>query len=478
MLLPTIALSLPSEIWLQVAQHLPPTEVGNMYPLNSQWFEIAMNARYQHTSFAFLGRPMLRILTRLRDPAVAQRVRTLHIHPYFVKEVEEQTGILITTHCRRKFKIGGFLRLGRCARTPLSIQELVPMMVEVVSGLPNLTAFNIAWNGLETIHDLPVPILVAAFRPSLLRLTVEISLEKTVKLLAHTARLENLEELDLFIRLDHLYSDEAYKQILVSHVAPAINRLHKTLQKLSLRLCEPMDVAPLFDSLQVLPFLESVAISIPLARPHLGDPSGLGNFFERQRNTLRNVALRSSDLSGDGLVSHDGPLSEWVNDALSFVAGPTHLRSLDISLTLFPLEAAALCLGLFARSLTSLTLTGRQLTYDSVDELLGAVRRGRELQKLRLGTVTLSPELIDLIAEKLPALERLDLTIHEVVGSEGELLYLEHKGDQIQSFLSEMEQRRYPEWSLHKLALSWTSFPFQVPYASIFAECIPSLLRV
>ncbi|KAJ7065228.1 hypothetical protein C8F01DRAFT_1124843 [Mycena amicta] len=486
----------PPEIWLEVAQHLPPAVIANMYSVSGQWFEISMDARYRSVSVAFLNHAMLRNIARLRDPAVARRVRTLHIHPYFVKQVLERTHDSPQPP-RGRFKLGGLFRdhkwPGRCVRSgaslPTTPEELVRTMVEVLSGLPYVTHYDIAWSGLDVIHDLPVPFLVAAFRPSVLQLTLEISLEKTMKLLAHTEKLENLEELDLFIRLDHLYTRETYEQILVEHLAPAINRLHKTLQKLSLRLCEPMDVAPLFDSLRFMPSLESLCISIPLARPHLGHPSGLGRFLDRHRDTLRNLALRGSELSGNGLIPAEDPLSEWVNDALSFVTGPTKLRSLELSLTLFPVEAATLCLGRFARSLTSLTLTGRQLPYDRVDELLSAIRRiahGKRLKKLRLGTVTLSPELIDLIAEKLPGLDRLDLLVRDVVGSEGDLpLYCggpEQDDNQIGSFLGEMEQRRYPEWALHKLALLRTSYPFQLPYATdyrdVFADCIPSLLRV
>ncbi|KAF7317876.1 Polygalacturonase 3 [Mycena kentingensis (nom. inval.)] len=489
----------PTEIWLNVADHLPPAFVANMYSVNSQWYNISMDVRYRSVSFAFLNRAMVRDLTRLRDPAVARRVRTLHIHPYFVKEVLERTHSAPHPHphsLRGKFKLGGLFhnhgkRLARICRTPASLllspDELVRTMADTISGLPYVTHFDIAWNGLHTIHDLPVPFLVAGFRPSVLTLKLEVSLEKTVELLAHTERLTGLEELDLFIRLDHLYAPETYEEILVEHLAPAINRLHATLQKLSLRLCEPLDIAPLFDSLRLLSCLDSLNIAIPMARPHLGHPSGLGNFLERHRSSLRHLSLRASELSGDGIIPPDDPVSEWVNDALSFVVGPTKLKTLDMGLALFPVEAAALCLGRFARSLTSLTLTGRHLPYDRVDELLSAVRRtGRRLQSLRLGTVTLSPDLVDLVAEKLPGLAQLDLIVRDVVASEGDFpLWNDGEQDdgQIGGFFIEMERRRYREWALTRLALSKSAFPFdQLQYAAdyreLFEECIPSLRAI
>ncbi|KAF7356981.1 Polygalacturonase 3 [Mycena venus] len=506
---PAPSAPLPSEIWLQVADYLPPQMVGDLYSVNRQWFDISMNARYRQVSFAFLNRAMLRDLERLRDPAVARRVRTLHVHPYFVKEIMERSqeiaqingsanGCAPQPHSLRgKFKLARGLfrdqkRLARGARTSAlhefgSPAELIQTLAEVISGLPHVTHYHIAWSGLHTIHDLPVPFLTAAFRPSVLQLTLEISLEKTVELLRHTADLENLEELDLFLRLDHVLPAEAYEQILVDHLAPAINRLHTSLQKLSLRLCEPLDISPLFDSLRFLPVLDCLSLSIPMARPHLGHPSGLGKFLNRHRQSLRHLILRATELSGDGLMPAEDPLSEWINDALSFVTGTMKLRSLEASLTLFPIEAAAMVLGRFARTLHSLTLTGRHLPYDRVDELLGAVRRagaGR-LNTLRLGAVTLSPELIDLLAEKLPSLRRLELLVRDVVGSEGDLpLYyggIEQDDSQIGNFFVEMEQRRYPDWGLRTISLSRSSFPYrlqyQTEYGDLFAECIPSIVR-
>jgi hypothetical protein len=325
-----------------------------------------------------------------------------------------------------------------------------------------------------------------------LQLTLEISLEKTVDLLSHTAALENLEELDLFIRLDHLLPGEQYEQILVDHLAPAINRLHSSLQKLSLRLCEPLDMSPLFDSLRYLPFLDCLSVSIPLARPHLGHPSGFGKFLDRHSRSLRHLALRASELSGDGLTPTEDPLSEWINDALSYVTSPIKLRTLEASLTRFPVEAASMCITRFARTLTTLVLTGRHLPYDRVDELLRRAGAATRLQTLRLGAVTLSPELVDLLAEKLPALRHLKLLVRDVVGSEGDLpVYCNGSGDsvnsneqnesQIGSFFAEMEGRRYTEWGLRAITVARSSFPYRLQYAAdygeLFMQCIPSTAR-
>ncbi|KAJ7623697.1 hypothetical protein FB45DRAFT_113222 [Roridomyces roridus] len=490
----------PPEIWLQIAYHIPPHLLADLYAVNRQWYDMAMNARYRQISFAFLNRGMLHDLTRLRDPAVARRVRSLHIHPYFVKEILDKAvhepQPPLSPHSLRG-KLSGLFRdhghnkrLARRSRTPATLDmdnpaELVKSVVQVISGLTNLSHVHIAWSGLDHIHDLPVPFLAAAFRPSVLQLSLEISLEKTVDLLSHTSALTDLEELDLFLRLDHQLSAIEYERILVEHVAPAINRLHRSLQKLSLRLCEPVDLAPLFDSLRHMSCLDNLSISIPTSAPHLGDPAGFGKFLDRHRYTLSHLTLRATELSGPGLtVADEEPLSAWVNDALSFLSGPVKLRSLEASLALFPVEAAAVCLGHLGRTLTSLTLTGRYLTYDRVDELLSAVPRAR-LRDLRLGPVTLSPQLVDLLAERLPALRQLALLVRDVVGCEGDLpVYYDrteqHDG-QIGSFFMEMEGRRYGHWGLRAIELERSSFPYRMQYAEdykeLFEGCVPSLCR-
>ncbi|KAJ7493320.1 hypothetical protein B0H11DRAFT_2005884 [Mycena galericulata] len=470
-------MTFPPEIWLQIAEYMPPLVVADLYSVNSQWFDIAMNARYRQISFAFLNRAMLRDLTRLRDPAVARRVRTLHVHPYFVKEVLEKAHepLQLTPHphsLRGKFKFAGLFRdhqkrLARSHRTSALLEfsspaDLVRTMIQVITGLPYVTHYHIAWSGLHSIQDLPI------------------SLEKTVDLLCHTSALENLEELDLFLRLDHVLPPEEYESILVDHLAPAINRLHPSLQKLSLRLCEPLDISPLFDSLRYMPFLDSLSVSIPMARPHLGHPSGFGKFLNRHRHSLGQLVLRATELSGDGLTPTEDPLSEWINDALSFVTGPVRLRSLEASLTLFPIEAAAMCLGRLGRTLTSLTLTGRHLPYDRVDELLSAVRR--------------AGALVDLLAEKLPSLRRLDLLVKDcraVRGRHPPLLRRNRAGLTARSCADDECYRATSSgrwssvntvnWGLRSISFSRSSFPYRLQYAddykNLFMECIPTILR-
>jgi len=94
-----------------------------------------------------------------------------------------------------------------------------------------------------------------------------------------------------------------------------------------------------------------------------------------------------------------------------------NLRDLDVSSPLFPFSAAVACLDQFAGTITSLAMTGRYHSYEDVEEMLRAFRcRDVEerLESLRLGSVTLTPQLVDLLAKELPGLYRLELSVREI----------------------------------------------------------------
>jgi hypothetical protein len=47
--------TVPKDIWLRVAQYLPDSNLKQLLALNSVFFELAMNARYQDVLFCNLG---------------------------------------------------------------------------------------------------------------------------------------------------------------------------------------------------------------------------------------------------------------------------------------------------------------------------------------------------------------------------------------------------------------------------------------
>lgn len=296
-------------------------------------------------------------------------------------------------------------------------------MLDVLSGLQNITDYHIMWYGLPTIHQSPTPFLVTAFQPNLRKLSMEVSLENLEKLVSVTGVLDNLEELDIFFRVDGSDSPVDHTAIMTNYLAPFINHLHPTLQYFAIQSWEPLDFSPLFRALQFFPVLKRFSIAIPNSSPHLGDPSGLRDLLTRQSETLRHLTLRCTQFSGAGLIADENPVHEWMQKVLCDVtiAG---LQTLEVGLGLFPIETAIMCLQRFAKTLLSLVLTGRYLTYEQISTAVSTFAHCHAdagLKTLRLGPLTLSPQLVDLLAEKLPGLGRLELLIREVVPQEGDL---------------------------------------------------------
>lgn len=316
---------------------------------------------------------------------------------------------------KRKF------RSNRLFRTP---EDVVQVMLDVFGGLPNVTDYHIMWSGLQPIPDSPVPFLTAVFQPNLRTLSLEISLENVESLLTPTCSIRNLEELILILRVDHTHSPPNHTHIFTHHLAPTISRLHSSLSKLSIRTWEALDLSPLFHAIKFLPCLSHLTLAIPIEAPHLGDPSGITALLHRQRSTLRTLSLRATQYSGAGLTPDPSLLDEWIRSAITDVHLP-FLRELDLSSALFPFSASMACVNQFAGTITGLAITGRYHRFEDVGEVVRAFS-GRDvderLERLRLGTLTLTPQLVDLLAREMPELDRLELLIREIVPDNDEFM--------------------------------------------------------
>ncbi|KAF5379535.1 hypothetical protein D9615_006542 [Tricholomella constricta] len=489
---------LPHEIWLHIAHFIPASVLEGLISVNSTFYDIAMDCRYRQISFAFLDHRMLRNIVRLKDPVVARRVRVLHAYPVFLKQFldREQDSLLgrqslrlrLTAFASQILEQKKSTRRNNFRRVQKfrTAADVVHALLDVFSGLPNVTDYHIMWSGLQAVPVSPVSFLAAIFKPNLRKLALDISLENVVKLLPPTCTPFNVEELDLIIRIDHFAPVSDRVLIMINHLAPAVARLKATLRKLVIQVWEPLDFSPLFLAIDRLPLLTHLTLGIPIEAPHLGDPYGLTKFLNRQSSTLRSLSFRATQYSGPGLTPDSMSIDDWVSCALADVH-ITHLRSLDISSSLFPFTASLSCLLQFSATITSLVLTGCYHTLADVANILDAFRcrpRNERLETLRLGSVALTPQLLDLLARELPNLYRLELLVREVTAHSDEYLPAcdgvhGPPESQIDYFFCEMEKRRYPQWHLRRLKILLTSFPYRFPYGphveQLLAVCVPTI---
>jgi len=435
--------ALPHDLWLHVAHFLPALVLRDLISLNSTFFDIAMDCRYRQMSFAYLDNRMFRSLARLkyatllllseptlthtnRDPAVAKRVRILHVYPGFLKEAlerEKNLPVLRRNSLRYRLADLGNLLLEqklfpkhpkyRMIRNLKRTEDVVQAMLEVLSGLPNVTDYYVTWCGLPSISATAEPFLSTVFHSNLRKLSLELSLENVKNLLTPSFQVQHLEELQLSIHSENVASIWERSNILQYHLAPAISSLHTTLRTLTIQSWEPADLSPLFFAIDTLPELTELVVSIPVEPIYLGDPKGLSHFLNQHRLTLQTLRLRAHQYGGPGLTPDMTLFDTWIKDTIRPVKLP-NLRTLDVSSNLFPVETSVAVLRHFSSTLTSLSLTGCYRTYEDVEEaikMVSSYRRNEPLSKLRIGLISLSPQLIDLIASQLPELYKLELVV-------------------------------------------------------------------
>jgi len=203
------------------------------------------------------------------------------------------------------------------------------------------------------------------------------------------------------------------------------------------------------------------------------------------RSNLHTLQLRASQYGGLGLTPDPISFGYWVKDAITGV-NLTKLRVLDIRSNLFPVDTSLLCLRQFGQTITSLSLTGCYRSYDDVHEVMDVLvdpLREVPLVSLRIGLVSLSPQLLDLFSKKLRNLSRLELAVRYVLphATDRPQFDKEHsqRESQIDEFLTTMEDRVYPHWQLGHMSVSVECLPFRSEYEPLleqtFLHCVPSI---
>ncbi|KAH6915735.1 hypothetical protein BKA70DRAFT_1253629 [Coprinopsis sp. MPI-PUGE-AT-0042] len=511
---------LPHDIWLHVAHFLPPLSLPDLLSVNRSFFEIGMDSRYRQLIFAYLDERMIKNLVRLQDPAVAKRVRILHIDPNFLPSSGSELFFsqsrpespIKNRSIRSIFgEIANLLQPEQRTRHPRyrmrrslkRREDIAQLLSEVLAGLPNVTDYYVSWYGSPPPTHLPASFLSSPFQSSLRKLSLNISLHNIPCLLAPGIHIPpQLEELHLSIHSEHVVRQRESDHILRCYLAPAINALQATLKTFVISSWEPSDLSPLFHNLAQFSDLGDLSINIPVEPCHLGDPSGLNGFLGKHHSSLRCLRLRPtqygvgiSAAGGGGGAADLDSLHEWISDAISGV-NFANLRALDLASPLFPIDTSLVCLQQFSNRLTSLSLTGPYRSYDDVADALHllmatyqtsafrGVAIGSQLSSLRIGPVTLSPELVDLVAERLPHLRSLVLLVRDIYPSICDSMPPRgspkvSKRKLIEAFFNEMECRRYPSWKLQQLAIAADMLPnrgqYETSLEQTFFQCIPSL---
>lgn len=317
------------------------------------------------------------------------------------------------------------LRLSSTTITRLSLALPLAALVGVLDGTP-----------LSSCSDWGEGYTGALSLPSLEDLTLE--LRKATKLDSMQDTIKQLFE----ITIPHFISRHATLRILAINVQPAGNCLAPCLL-----------LSPLFDALSpeprttILPRLQSFSITNPVISFGMANDavakelSALARFLRQLADQLTSLRLDlqahrytffSFYLNTQSYHFTLPPPGEWFLNELYSVPF-SFLQTLDLSLLFYQSSnydnAVSIALGrylnpLLARGLRVLRL--RDYVFMSLKEikilLTAFTSEGRNLVEFHITVQYLTPWLLDLLADRLPALETLGLTFeafsHEEVTSD------------------------------------------------------------
>jgi len=393
---------LPFDIWLHITSFLPASQLRNLYGVNHALFEIAMDERYKEMRFDF--RSEMELIRRLRffkDSSNEWRVRNLHLLPPLVSKPQFEPAankgpksVLTRKHVR-------WLRV--------DVAQPITYILQVIRGMSNVKELTLNTEypvgSPDLVHFLPV---VSAgwttFGATLRSLTLAVPLEGYCHVLTPSMVFPSLEAFTLRLFARYLTTDGT--KIACDLLVPFVNNHHSTLQSFYLWSGDLCDVSPFLHGIRYLPQLRKLTVFLPSVSMRTTNAYGFQHILEVHSRTLRQLKM-TFQLS----VYHKLPTAtELVNSGPLRVVLP-HLEYLDIDLTYFvSLSGIILYLQRF-NSLTHLVLRTRRFLYEEVEPVISVL--GGRLKMLALKVRLLSPELLGLLAMKLPCLDRLHLLFDE-----------------------------------------------------------------
>ncbi|KAK1222352.1 hypothetical protein PQX77_014802 [Marasmius sp. AFHP31] len=472
-----------------------------MLTVNSTFFRLAMDERYKDLSLYQLEGNMVDYLLHLSSPFIMHRVRTLRLRPYFMQQLQEA-------------QVAGLLGEGL-------YNEIIRRLENLLLNFTHLRECHIAWysNDTHLFHGVATQSLLQKAISSstrLRKLSLVLSLSKLEGLLTPDVRAatSDLDELEISILSDDGLELPCppLEQVVVDSLIPFISRSQRHLTVFAFGASVPLDFSLLFHGLTNLPHLrlQHLSLSIPCTAPYLGTPHALSSFLNAHSQSLARLALHGSHIEPSerrrGQARHPD-LANWLEPSLLSCDDTNlspSLEHLTFSTSFLPIGTAISCVRRYAHSpsFTSLDLTGRYMSYQQVKKLFSGTDNGATgtemvlgVRKLRLGTVSLSPELVDLMAEKLPKLEEVDMWIRDVRPHKNDVPVYDlscttTKGlaamgrvkrqvqVQIDWFRVEMQKRKgiYKNWTGVRHVAVWKfsgKMRIQREYGKMIVECLP-----
>ncbi|KAG6836053.1 hypothetical protein H0H93_011911, partial [Arthromyces matolae] len=423
---------LPTDIWLYISTFIPEKDIRNLYSLNSFFLNLALDERYHEISFLQVHSKTIMLLEHIRDMNISSRVRRLRVNPtWFELETTESkpSNKSVSSFMLRTLSFSLKPRK-KCNKYdhgedhgPLSLKTRIrinELSTDLILQFVNVTSFVIVTHYWP--HSESSPSFLTScwqtFGPRLRRLTINAYLAAFIALLPAPSQLCSLEELTIRFSTD-LTTDQpdVDTQLFSELIVPFLQKVTPKLRTLNLMSSALGDHSALFQNLGHMPYLTTLSLNVGFYPPLLRNTFGLSELFTKNVPNLKHLRLqplstfRRPPPSGKG---HDF-FSNWVTDNASTEHFLNNLETLivqpppDNGMTI---DTSPLIIPRSKDTLINLVLGERCLSFADLTTLVGNFAHRTPAQGLKvlyIKLISLSPQTFDLLAEKLPGLDDLDV---------------------------------------------------------------------
>ena len=301
--------------------------------------------------------------------------------------------------------------------------EFADRFLAALANLNYIEEYIIEWKqSVEAERPFCLPLLLAIwplYGHNLRVIKLDMMLTNLCDMLGSVTGLDRVQELSINLTYWDLRESEAKDAF--ERLATFINRLSLTLQSLTLSSIGHFNFSWLYCSLSYFPHLTYLALLLPCDPHHVVDPTALHHFL-RAHNTIEHLNFSpeycccQSSLpfeSNASLMSTD----DWLNRCFTGITFQ-NLHHLELGLNILGSGGKRVmlpvpCIGYAARNVRSLAILGRIISLKDLALILNPFSRagcGIAPRTLVLEVHVLDVNLLDLLADYLPGLARLDLT--------------------------------------------------------------------
>ncbi|KAG6833345.1 hypothetical protein H0H87_008521 [Tephrocybe sp. NHM501043] len=381
---------LPHGVWELVATHISQEELLALAAVNRTFLNITLDTRFGEVEWIQPNQRMVKALIRLLwvlDPSIANRVKRLYIRNSIMQQLLRDT---------------------------TDFKDPMPGVYGVMGKLYGFITKTPACEPSQSSRSV--------YNPYLRELILHTTFMELLGMLAGTTLL-GLDELDLTFEQDAFPTPSdvvANLAISITAFAPHIN---------TLKICSRayQDHSQFFMAIGPFPKLRHLSLRVQFDGSNLSDSSGINQMLRQHRPTLHDLEVLPEFWDVESVSQTIAWAAFQEQCLLDLDQWPTGLQMLTIPATDLPTTMSLV--RPVAATLTSLRLAYKYLTYLEVADVVDLFhRQPKDMKHLSLDVRLATPNLLNLLARKLPGLLSLTLVIEDATSTMQSILRTDPTG--------------------------------------------------